>query len=89
MDKIKSLVVRGKSQASRLGTIAGLGLMSVAAMATDPAPSGVDYTSAITSFKDDFTSLLTTNGPVLMGALVVALGFGVVWKLIKRAAKSV
>jgi len=66
----------------------GLAVVSVtAALATDPVPN--DYTTSITQFKTDMTTFFATNGPVLLGALVIMLGFGLVWKLIKRAAKSV
>ena len=77
------LVIRGVALAIPLTA-------AVAAMAqSEPDPSPMDYTTSITQFKDDLGTTLSTNGPVLMGALVVALGFGIVWKLIKRAAKSV
>ncbi len=85
-DKAKKLVVRGAAIVAPL-------TLAVSAMAqttgSTSGGSGFDYTTSITQFKDDLSSTLTTNGPVLMGALVVALGFGIVWKLIKRAAKSV
>lgn len=70
-----------------IATIALGALAVVSAFATDPPPAN-DYSEAITSFKTDMSGFLQTNGPGLLGALVVMLAFGLVWKFIKRAAKS-
>lgn len=72
----------------RIGAALAMGCLSVAAFATDP-PAELDYSASLGAFKDDMTGFFTTNGPLLLGALVVMLGFGIVWKLVKRAAKSV
>lgn len=69
-------------------TIALACVTVVAAFATDPPPEN-DYTSSLTAFKGDMQGFLSTNGPALLGALVVLLAFGIVWKLVKRAAKSI
>lgn len=55
------------------------------ALATDPN----DYTTAISAFKTDWQSVLTTNGPGLLGVLVVGIGFSFVWRMIRRAGKSI
>lgn len=87
-NKLNKLVNRSNVASRRLvmGVIAMTAVVG-SALATDPAPN--DYTTAITSFKTDMTGFFTTNGGALLGALVVMLAFGIVWKLIKRAAKSV
>ena len=81
----KAFVRRNSPKAIALVTIVAISICGALAEGT-PAN---DYTTSLTQFKTDFAAMLSTNGPLLMGALVVALGFGVVWKLIKRAAKSV
>jgi hypothetical protein len=59
------------------------------AFAQTTPPDPFDYTTSIEAFKTDMTTFLQTNGPLLLGVLVLCLAFGIVWKLIKRAAKSV
>lgn len=63
--------------------LATLGVGS--ALAADPN----DYTTAITAFKTDWQTVLTTNGPALLGVLVVGIGFAFVWRMIRRAGKSI
>lgn len=75
-----------KKMLSKLGLV----LVGVfAAVAAFAAPDPFDYTTSITAFETDIVDLLQTNGPLLFGVLVIMLGFGLVWRLIKRAAKSV
>lgn len=83
----KKLVNRGIAAAVPLAIASSAIAQTTGSTSGDPSP--MDYTTSISQFKDDLGTTLSTNGPVLMGALVVALGFGIVWKLIKRAAKSV
>ena len=89
-DKAIVVAEAGKvSKMKRMGMILAMGIISVVpALATDP-PADNDYTGSLTAFKDSMTGFFSTNGPLLLGALVVMLGFGIVWKLVKRAAKSV
>lgn len=76
------------SKMKRFGMILAMGIISVVpALATDPPPAN-DYSGAINTFKTDMGAFLQTNGPGLLGALVIMLAFGLVWKFIKRAAKS-
>jgi hypothetical protein len=89
----KNYIEAGKAfvrrNAFKTAGLVGLASLSICAAFAEGGTTGVDYTTTINQFKTDFTSLLTTNGPALIGALVVALGFGVVWKLIKRASKNI
>ena len=75
MNKVKTLAILALSS------------VSVAAMAADPTP--LDYSASLNQFKTDLGSFLTTNGPILISCLVLALGFGIVWRLIKKATKSI
>lgn len=89
MHNNQAIVNKGSKRTSlRLTSMAVLAIATVVpAMATDPVPN--DYTASITAFKDAMSAFFVTNGPALLGALVVLLAFGIVWKLVKRAAKSV
>ena len=69
-----------------------LGLATVTGALADTTAGGgssMDYSTTIDAFTSSMATFFSTNGPKLLGALVVLLGFGIVWKLIKRAAKSV
>lgn len=76
-----------KNRMTKVGAIVGVLALSVVSMATPPAP--VDYSESIEAFQTSLQGFFTTNGPGLLVALGVSLIFGIVWKLIKRAAKSV
>lgn len=51
--------------------------------------SPLDYTTALTGAKTDLGTVFSTNGALFLGLLIVALGFGIAWRLLKRAAKAV
>jgi len=72
---------------AKIGALVALMLVSVVAFATPPDP--LDYTAAITTFTDQMTTFITTNAGPLLAALAIMLSLGLVWKLIKRAARSV
>lgn len=76
---LKNLNGRGLAVAALATSVVG------SALATDPN----DYTTAISSFKTDWQGVLTTNGPALLGVLVVGIGFSFVWRMIRRAGKSI
>lgn len=82
MNKIKSLVTSKVAIVS----VAAVALAG-SAMATPPDP--LDFTGPLGAFKDDLGGFFATNGAIFLGALMIPLAFGIVWKLIKRGAKSV
>jgi hypothetical protein len=59
------------------------------ALATGPAITAPDFTPAIEDGVETMTTSLSTVAPYALGALAVMLAFGIVWKLFKRAGKSV
>lgn len=70
--------------------LAVLGLVAVPARAQGgtPAPS-LDYGALATSTKDGVISALGAGAPIAFAVLAAMLGLGVVWRLLKRGAKSV
>ncbi|MBN9503114.1 MAG: hypothetical protein BGO01_07890 [Armatimonadetes bacterium 55-13] len=87
--KVQALFIRGRSKVIATTSLACLAIGAAMAQETTGGGDGLDYSTSVTAFKTDMTSFFTTNGPALLGALVVMLAFGIVWKLVKRAAKSV
>lgn len=69
--------------------LAGLfvALMSVTAAYAEFTPPA--YSTAIDTVKTDLAAVITSAGLPAIGCLVLMLGFGLVWRLVKRAAKSV
>lgn len=66
-----------------------LAVAPIAASAQTTGSVGAnDWTGSIDDFKDDWGQMITTNGPSLMGVLVLGMGFGFVWRKIKQGAKS-
>jgi hypothetical protein len=90
--KFNNLSVQAMRSRMRLVTVLALCLIIgiVAAVAqTTGSSSAFDYTSSITAANTDFTTVLSTDGPPLIGVMLLALGFGFVWRLIKKAIHSV
>jgi hypothetical protein len=87
MNKINALALRSRM---RLVAVLALCMITVlAAMCQTTGSSGFDYTQSITAANTDFQTVLSTDGPPLIGVMLLALGFGFVWRLIKKAIHSV
>lgn len=67
--------------------IAAMCMTSVSAFAQE-APA-IDYTEAIGEFTTAIQTFFADHGPLLLVGLIAPLAFGLVWKLLKRAVKSV
>lgn len=79
---------------SRMRLVATVAIMCIVAIVaavaqTTGSSSAFDYTSSITAANTDFQTVLSTDGPPLIGVMLLALGFGLVWRLIKKAIHSV
>lgn len=70
------------------GSGAAMVLGTCALACAQTTQTGPDYATAITGLKTDMSGLITSAGIPALGALLIFLGFGLVWRLIKRAAKS-
>lgn len=88
MKSIKLLVTQGRAKAVAATTFGILAVGSAFAQTTGGG-SGLDYGTSIDAFKGDMVTFWSTNGGKLLAVLVVMLAFGIVWKLVKKAAKSV
>lgn len=69
--------------------VAAFAVSAIAQTTGEPAAPDLDYTETIASTNTHLTTFFQTNGPVFMIGLVIVLGFGIVWKLSKRVAKSI
>lgn len=66
----------------------GLLTLATGAHAQSSSPT-IDYGALATSTKDGVFSALGAGAPVAFAVLAGMLGLGVVWRLVKRGAKSV
>lgn len=73
---------------ARIAATVVFAALTVAGAMAQTAPGANDWTGSIDDFKDDWGQMLNTNGPSLMGVLVLGLGFGFVWRKIKQSARS-
>lgn len=73
--------------------VRNVGLVAAGIMATAipcmAEGTAVDYSTVLAGTKTDLQNLVTTAGVPALGILVVMLGFGLVWKLVKKGAKSI
>lgn len=77
-----------KLTARSFGLLALVSALGVAPAFAQDSPS-VNYATLAGGAKDGIISAMSTAAPVAFGVLVAALGIGLVWRLIKRGAKSV
>ena len=47
-----------------------------------------DYTDTLNAVQTDLAGFFSTNGPILIGALLIMVTFGLVWRLIRRVGRS-
>jgi hypothetical protein len=83
---MKTVVKRFVNRASVV--VAGASLLTVSAFA-QVTPPDFDYGDSIDAFTTNLQTFITANGPKLLIALLLALSFGVVWRLIRKATRSV
>lgn len=71
---------------SRVFAIATMAVLAVSSFATEPPEA--DFEPVITAFKSDITTMLVTYGPLVIGLLVLVVGWRFVVSWIRRVGRS-
>lgn len=77
--------MKSKLIALSLGSLA---LVSGALAQATPPPDPLDFTTSLESVQADLGSMITTNGPALLGIVVIMAAFVFVIRWVRKLAKG-